>query len=524
MEKKIRYFLYARKSSEAEDRQVASLQSQIDELYALAKEEGIDVIGVITDEKSAKAPNERKGYAEMLLRIESGEAKGILCWKLDRLARNPVDGGQINWFLQKGIIQRIRTHDREYKVEDNVLLMMLEFGIANQFILDLSENTKRGMRAKVSKGWFPHYAPFGYINRHIRKGECDIIPDPDRFEKVRKLWYELIYHHKSFQELHSMAFDQLNLTLRHGKKMAYSKFLTMFSNPFYYGRFRHKGELYDGKHTPMVSKEEWDLAQQIVHSRGRSRKKRYNFAYTGMIRCGYCGSMITAEEKVKNIVSGGCRVYRYYRCSKSRDKKCPSKPINEKEIERQVVEFLIAVQINPRVHEIVMAVLKTETIKDGDNARNIYRSHQRDLNKVNDSLNTLVRKNLDGIISDSDYIKFKKKFLEERKRLEKLLRDNSRAVTDWIGKAEKVLNFAEKAKELFMSGDLEIKKKILLFLGSNFYLRDNKLEFKANRALVKLKSLHLGSPKRGFPIEPIKGVEKQSVSRGQSSNISRWGG
>lgn len=524
MAKGISYFLYARKSSEAEDRQVASLQSQIDELTAIAQKEGLEIQEVITDEKSAKAPYQRTGFADMLARIEAGEAKGILCWKLDRLARNPVDGGKINWFLQQGIIQRIRTYDREYVVGDNVLLMMVEFGIANQFIIDLSANTKRGMRAKVSKGWFPHFAPVGYINRHIRKGECDIVPDPDRFEKVRKLWYELIYHHRSFRELHRMANDELNLTLRSGKRMTFSKFLTMFSNPFYYGKFRHKGEIYEGKHQPMVSKEEWDMAQSVVHSRGRTRKKKYDFAYTGLIKCGYCGSMITAEEKVRDIVSGGCRVHRYYRCTKNKDRNCPAKPVNEKEIDSQILDHLSNLQISPVVHKIVIEVLKAETLKDRESAKSLHRTYTRELSKVIDNLSALVKKNLEGIISDEDYIRAKNEYVEEKKKLEKLVRDSSSAVSDWVERAERVLDFAERAKDVFASCDLETKKQMMLFLGSNFILRGNQLEFQANRALGKLKGLNLGSPKRGHPIEPNQGTEKQDVSKAMCSRIYEWGG
>jgi DNA invertase Pin-like site-specific DNA recombinase len=100
----------------------------------------------------------------MLARIEKGEAQGIICWKLDRLARNPIDGGQIGWFLQRGIIQHIQTNDKSYLPTDNVLMMSMEFGMANQYILDLSQDTSRGLREKARQGIYPGQAPLEYMN------------------------------------------------------------------------------------------------------------------------------------------------------------------------------------------------------------------------------------------------------------------------------------------------------------------------------------------------------------------------
>ena len=46
----------------------------------------------------------------------------------------------------------------------NVLMTSVEFGMANQFILDLKANTKRGLYAKAKRGDYPGNAPIGYLN------------------------------------------------------------------------------------------------------------------------------------------------------------------------------------------------------------------------------------------------------------------------------------------------------------------------------------------------------------------------
>jgi len=528
-----RYILYARKSSEAEDKQVASVPSQVSELLRFAQENNLNVIETISDEKSAKAPNaqdgagrpvKREGFDRMISIIASGGADGILCWKLDRLARNPVDAGAINWMLQQGTIQNIRCIDREYKSSDNVIMMMVEFGMANQFIRDLSVNTKRGLRAKVAKGWMPFLAPIGYTNRFIRKGENDIVPDPERFNKVKKLWHELIHHHPSMKELHRYAKNKLNLTTSRGTGMVYSKFLKMFSNPFYYGYFRYNGELYKGNHVPMISKSEWDMAQGIVHTRHKTRKQRYSFPYTGLIRCGECGSMVTAEEKYRDIKSGGVHIYHYYHCTKVYNRACTQKPVKEELIEGQILDYLSRVEISPRHHQLVLRVLQEDMSKTSHILLSDRKNHEKDLRRVMANLDILIKKNINGMITDEEFIRIKKEYNGERAKIEDLLKSSGGRVTDWLAKADRLLNYAEKAKTTFMKGSIESKKQMLLFLGQNFLLKDNTLSIEVLTTLIKLKGLEKGLPSQDLPIEQANMLEKEEVSKQLRSNIVKWGG
>src|ERR1039457_52220 len=179
----LKHFLYCRKSSEDDDRQALSIVAQLSELGAISEGEHLSVIDTFTESKSAKEPG-REIFNEMLRRIEEGEANAILTWKLDRLARNFDDGGKIIGMLQRGVIQEIRTFEKTYLPTDNVLLIAVELGMANQYVRDLSLNTRRGIREKIRRGIYSSRAPIGYVNEPKLR---TIEPHPDFFPKIKRV-------------------------------------------------------------------------------------------------------------------------------------------------------------------------------------------------------------------------------------------------------------------------------------------------------------------------------------------------
>ena len=127
----LKYALYVRKSSEDTSKQIQSIDNQIQVLKDKAKKDGLKIVKVYQESKSAKTPNKREQFKQMLEDISSGKIDGIICWKLDRLSRNPIDGGQIQYLLQSKTIKEIVTYERTYYPNDSSIMMTIELGGLN---------------------------------------------------------------------------------------------------------------------------------------------------------------------------------------------------------------------------------------------------------------------------------------------------------------------------------------------------------------------------------------------------------
>ena len=518
---KTKYFLYARKSSESEDRQIASIASQVEELKRLSADKGFQIVKVLKEERSAKAPG-RPVFNKMIDDINNGIANGIICWKLDRLARNPIDGGTINWMLQQNIIKHIQTNQRSYYPEDNTLMMSLEFGMANQFILDLSENTKRGLRSKADQGWLPHKPPIGYLtNKYKMPDKPPIYKDEEKFHLVKRLWDILLTERCSIDTLYETARE---LKLKTSDRIIQrSTFYDLFRNPFYYGSFKWKGQIYPGKHEPMISKEQFQIAQDIIDKRVKPIKKTHTFAYTNLIRCGECGASITAENKVKHQKNGNVHKYTYYRCTKRVRIGCSQKPIKEEELERQALQTLERIEIPSSFHKWAIKQLKAEHQQEKQDRSHIFESYNKALNSCVSKLDTLFNMRLNNEISEDEYRAKKNDLLREKNKYEELLSDSNQRVETWLDRAESLFSFAETAKEEFKNGSPEKRRQILSCLGSNLILQDKKLMITGDNKIAILKDLAPEVRTFHSMLEPINSQLIQGVLEERYAQSEKWG-
>jgi len=486
-----KYILYARKSTESEDRQVLSIESQIAELKDLARREGLQIVRVMQESRSAKQLG-RPIFGEMIERIGRGEASGILCWKLDRLARNFVDGGQVIEMIQRGIIQHIRSFERSYYPEDNVLLIAVELGMANQFSRDLAVNVKRGMRTKAQMGWYPVQPPLGYVNSKSKeKGSNTILVDDERFPVVRRLWDMMLTGAYTPSALWRAANDELNLRTRQGLKIARSNMYRLFTNPFYYGSYewpRGSGNWYQGKHKPMVTPEEYDRVQTILGINGRPRPKRHVFAFVGMMKCGECGLSITAESRTKIQKNGNVHNYTYYHCTKKRAP-CSQGSIEEASLNAQIIECLGSLKIPDEFHRWAIKWLQHENAKEVEIREGVRATRQRAYDQAVRMLDRYTDMRAREELTEEEYRVKKALALKEKARCIAFLNDTDGRITSWADAFETALHFAAHAKDKFEAGDAEKRRRILLALGSNLTLKDKKLRIDLEKTLLPMQRL-----------------------------------
>lgn len=311
----MRYILYARKSTEDKGRQILSLESQTTEMQHLADTLGLNIVKTFTESKSAKKPDNRPLFAQMLKTFERGEADGIICWKLDRLSRNPIDSGQIQWLLQQGKIKAIQTMEKQYLPSDNVILFSVETGMANQYILDLSKNVKRGIKTKIEKGDFPNRAPIGYGNDPITR---KITLDKERAIFIKRAFTLYATGSYGLKELASKLYAE-GFRSRSNIKYHKSKLHKILRNTFYYGVIKFDDKFYQGNQEPIISKQLFDSVQEVLEGKNRSRRKSRFLALRGKMICEKCGCLLTGAVKKEKFVyyyctngKGGCDEHKKY--------------------------------------------------------------------------------------------------------------------------------------------------------------------------------------------------------------------
>ncbi len=470
--------IYSRKSTESEDRQVLSIDSQTQEMGAIALRHGYPIPMQFDESMSAKAPG-RPVFNKLMEMVEAGKVDTVFCWKLDRLARNPVDGGRIIWAIKNFGLKIITPAQTYSSLEDNTILMYVEFGMAQKFIDDLGKNVKRGNRAKLSMGWLPGSAPLGYLNK---LDDHTIIPDPDRFQLVRKMWDMALTGVYSVQQIRRIANDEWGFRTKKTKRqggcpLSVGVAYKIFRHHFYYGIIERKVEgekrRYTGLHEAMITEEEFWRVQKIL---GNPMPKPHhkNFAFTGMMLCGECGSSITADEKVKP--SG--KKYTYYRCTKKcKTKTCLQNPSTIDELEKQFLPTLESIAIPKPFADWAIGWLRTlnqEECKDRTMAHNALRKVYDD---VQSRLDKLMDLRLADLLNNEEYIYQKERLVQEQRSLKEKINESEQRAENWRERVENVIDFAAHAHEWFGKGGFQSKRTVVFGLGSNFTLKDGIIKY-----------------------------------------------
>ena len=346
----IRYCLYARKSTEQEDKQALSIESQVKEMQALAEKEGLEIVEIKREAHSSKEVGQRPVYNELIAEIRAGKFTGILAWAPDRLSRNAGDLGAVVDLMDQGLLKEIRTYGQKFTNNPNEKFLLMILGSQAKLENDNKVvNVKRGLRARVEMGFWPSVPPTGYSSNPDRNKKCQVVVDERRAPIVKQMFEKVAYDGWSGRMLFKWLHEDVRFKSRYGKSITLSNIYLILKNPFYYGEFeypRGSGQWYKGKHDPIITKDLYLQVQNQMTSDNIVRGQDKEFAFTKMLTCGLCGSGITACEKFKKQQNGNTHRYVYYGCTRFKDKLCPYKYIREEDLIEQMADILDTISLD----------------------------------------------------------------------------------------------------------------------------------------------------------------------------------
>jgi site-specific DNA recombinase len=255
-----------------------------------------------------------------------------LAWHPDRLARNSVDGGKIIYLVDTGVISEMKFPTFWFDpTPQGKFMLSIAFSQSKYYVDNLSENIKRGHRNKVKEGIWPQMSPIGYVNE---KGK-GIVPHPELSHFVKKTFEAYATGNFTLREVRD-KFNALGLKRKSGRELAVSNYQKLLKNPIYTGLMRYNGEIFEGKHEPIITKKLFDSVQEVMSRKSKPHSKGLKpYIYRGFFRCGECGCFITTEQQ---------KGHNYLRCTK-RKNPCTQKYVREELITSQIQEEIKKVSL-----------------------------------------------------------------------------------------------------------------------------------------------------------------------------------
>ncbi|MCR4306404.1 MAG: recombinase family protein [Candidatus Yonathbacteria bacterium] len=470
---KPKYFLYARKSTEDDDKQVMSIPAQLVELREFASRENLEILEEFQESKSAKSPG-REVFGVMMMRIEKMDGVGILAWHPDRLARNSIDGGRIIYAVDTSKIVALRFPTFWFEPTPQGLFMLqVAFGQSKYYSDNLSENIKRGVRQKLRRGEWLAKAPFGYVNNPVTR---NIEPDAVKSKIIVRAYEE---YAKGTYTLVSMAqfLADHNVTTKAGTPIGKASVKRILTNRAYLGFTKHHDEFFPGSFAPILSPRQFEAVQKILAGRGHKRKVRgkHDFPFANLFRCAECGGMFTAQWCTGKM--GGR--YRYYRCTKKKGN-CGAKYLREDLLATQIKERLQTISLPDKYTGWMLNKVseweREETAASGSEIQNLSSG----IKAAEERVEKLVGVYLDGDIPKNIYLVKKDALMRSSLALQEKKKDFERGRKNWVEPLRQWVLDTKQALVLGSSDDLHEISNFVRKVGTNPVIQSKSMQFRAS--------------------------------------------
>ena len=481
-----KYFLYARKSTEDEERQIMSIEAQITELLEYAKRENIEIVDQFIESKSAKQPG-RPVFNEMMSKIHSSkEPMGLLAWHPDRLARNSIDGGQIIYSIDTGRIVSLKFPTFWFEpTPQGLFILQVAFGQSKYYSDNLSENVKRGIRQKLRRGEWSTLAPIGYLNNSKTR---NIEPDPIKARVIKKGFEEFAQGKHTLESL-GKYLSLLGVESKTGKPLCKATIQRMLTNPIYTGIIVHNKESFEGSFEPIIAQDTFEAVQNILKQRAKPRKskKKHDFPFTGLFKCGECGAAITAQYAHGN---GG--TYRYYRCTKKLGK-CSQKYLREDILVDQLKENIKKIAISDDWADKMLNKVKVWEKEQDQSSESLVKEISNQILETDTKLDKLINSFLDNTIEKEIYLKKKEELIKTKKDLINKKSNLKLKGNNWLEPLTDWIKTAHTAKRLTFSKNFMELKIFVEKIGTNHCLLGKKASWNWENSLEILISQNRAS-------------------------------
>jgi site-specific DNA recombinase len=445
--------IYARVSSREQEREGYSIPAQLKLLHSYADALGLTVAAEFIDVESAKNPG-RKEFGKMLHFLVNGSGcRIVLVEKTDRLYRNRTDSVKFEELIEgrnveAHLVKEGRIIGKNSRSQDK-FMHDIHVAVARNYSENLREEVKKGMKEKAEQGWYPTKAPFGYRNNRSTR---TIEPDPIKAPIVRRIFELYASGNYSLTDLRRAIRTETGVTINR----AYLH--QILKSRFYLGYFEWCGIEYKGNHVSVIDASTFESVRRVFSGFGKSKYRKHEFAFGGLLTCAHDGCRITAGLQKKKYV--------YYRCTQGRGT-CDTPYVREERLSDQLGEVLKGIYVPETVAMSIVASL-------AKNQEAIEANRTRQLNTTRQGLEAL-RTRMDKVYEDRLNGSFDEQFLsrkmeECRSREIELLAAHERLKqpisNESVLTVARIFELAQKAHSLYLTRNHvergQLLKKVLL--------------------------------------------------------------
>jgi len=441
--------IYARVSSKEQEQEGFSIPAQLKFLREYAFKNEFRVAHEFVDVETAKAAG-RKQFREMLSFISRNPAcRVVIVEKTDRLYRNFRDCVTLEEMeVEIHLPKEGQVISKESKSQAK-LMHGIQVVIARNYIENLREEVKKGMREKAEQGIYPSRPPLGYLNNRL---ERTIVIDKQKAPIAR--W--MFERYASGQ--HSLTSLRADLRHEFGVDAAKSYLDRLLKNPFYVGQFRWEGKLYKGTHKALVSPELFAQVQSVFQGHNRPHYRAHDFPYRGLLTCAYDNCKITAEIKKEK--------YTYYRCTGFRGR-CELPYFREEDLGDRLGQLLKDIHIPDNILAQLQSALLNDKGREGEIlAQQSERLRQR-LAQIHTRMDRAYTDRLDGRISEEFWLRKSAEWQAEESQIQGSIRALETAQPERFLNAARILELANKAHFLYVRQNHAERAKLLKMVLSN---------------------------------------------------------